>query len=76
MGKQQWKRAYHLRRFAFRDEKAAWVAMSDEGLKELWLAARDCWVKGNTDWEDRDFINRCRRNYRNKVHGLILYGKG
>lgn len=71
MNKQLWQRAYHLGRFAFRDEKAAYISANHEGLVKEMLVARDCWVRGNTNWEDTDFISRCQRVYQQKLYDYL-----
>ena len=76
MNKQLWQRAYHLGRFAFKNEKAAYISANDEGLVEEMHVARDCWVRGNTNWEDTDFISRCQRVYRQTLYDNINNEEG
>ncbi len=68
--KAKWKRAYQLARLLFRDELAATQQRYQEGLTQLTYVALDCWVKGNTKWDDGDKINRYRERYSAMVHHL------
>lgn len=68
MTKQQWKRAYQLSRFAFRDEKQAYIEANEEGLVKAMHFARKFWIKGNTNWENDDVVTRFREAYQRKVN--------
>lgn len=68
--RKKWYRAYHLARLFFRDELAACQQRYQEGLTELSHIALDCWVKGNTKWEDGDKITQYRQRYGAMVHHL------
>lgn len=70
MTKKQWKRAYQLSRFAFRDEKQAYIEANEEGLVKDMHFARKFWVKGNTNWENCDVITRFRDAYQRKKHEI------
>ena len=73
MIKKQWKRAYQLSRFAFRDEKQAYIEANEEGLVKDMRFARKFWIKGNTNWENGDVITRFRDAYQRKVRELYAY---